>query len=109
MKRYKLVGSYSSAEPSYTETDRSYTAVVPMITSESLLKYGLCNVMSKLHSNGIMPSEDGIDFLCLATLVYLADIRISREMHSQDSWTREITISLPVGVEGSIVEVGPIL
>lgn len=26
-------------------------------------------------------------------LVYLADTRISREIHSQDSWTREITIS----------------
>lgn len=33
MKRYKLVGSYSSVEPSFTETDRLYTCVVPMITS----------------------------------------------------------------------------
>ncbi|MBO5322568.1 MAG: hypothetical protein J6A88_00490 [Oscillospiraceae bacterium] len=96
MKRYKLVGSYSTVEPSYTENEHLYTTVVPMITRESMLKYGLGNVMSKLHANGIVPSEDGIDFLCLATLVYLADTRISREIHSQDSWTREITISLPV-------------
>lgn len=96
MKRYKLVGSYSSAEPSYTEISCLYTAVVPMMTSENELKYGLGSVIGKLLANGITPSEDGIDFLCLATLVYLADTRISRENHSQDSWTREITISLPV-------------
>ena len=96
MKRYKLVGSYLSVEPSYTDTERLYTCVVPMITSDSILKYGLGSIMGKLLAHGITPSEDGIDFLCLATLVYLADTRISRENHSQDSWTREITISLPV-------------
>ena len=96
MKRYKLVGSYLSVEPSYTDTERLYTCVVPMITSDSILKYGLGSIMGKLLAHGITPSEDGIDFLCLATLVYLADTRISREIHSQDSWTREITISLPV-------------
>lgn len=96
MKRYKLVGSYSTVGPSSTETDRLYTYVVPMINSESVLKYGLGSVIEKLLANGIIPSEDGIDFLCLATLVYLADTKISREIHSQDSWSREITISLPV-------------
>ncbi|MBQ3258629.1 MAG: hypothetical protein IJA67_14655 [Oscillospiraceae bacterium] len=96
MKRYKLVGSYSLEDPSHTESDRMYTTVVPMITNENELKYGLGNVMNKLHRYGITPSEDGIDLLCLATLVYLADTRISRVNHSQDSWTREITISLPV-------------
>lgn len=37
-----------------------------------------------------------MDLLCLATLVYLADTRISRVVHSQNSWTREIEIELPV-------------
>jgi 7-cyano-7-deazaguanine synthase in queuosine biosynthesis len=44
----------------------------------------------------LYPSEDGLDVLCLATLVYLADTRISRTKHSQDGWTREINITLPV-------------
>ena len=96
MKKYTIVGSYSAVELSYTETDLSYTSVIPMVTRENRLKHGLGRGISKLLDKGIIPSEDGIDFLCLATLVYLADTRISREMHSQDSWTREISISLPV-------------
>lgn len=96
MKKYTIGGSYSTTELSYTETDLSYTVVVPLVTHENKLKHGLGGVMSKLHFKGIIPSEDGIDFLCLAVLVYLADTQISREIHSQDSWTREIAISLPV-------------
>lgn len=96
MKKYIMVGSYSKTELTYTETDSSYTIIIPLISCENRLKYGLDRIINKLTGQGIIPSEDGIDFLCLATLVYLADIRISRELHSQDSWTREITISLPV-------------
>jgi len=96
MKKYTIVGSYSAVELSQTETELSCTVVVPLVTHENILKYGLGGAISKLCIKGITPSEDGIDFLCLAALVYLADTRISREMHSQDSWTREIAISLPV-------------
>lgn len=96
MKKYTMVASYSVAELSHTETDLSYTFVVPMVTRENILKHGLGRVIRKLLDKGIIPTEDGIDFLCLATLIYLADTRISRELHSQDSWTREISISLPV-------------
>lgn len=96
MKRCKLIGNYSAIAPYNTETNHMYTADIPMLNNENELKYGLGNILNKLSGKGITPSEDGIDFLCLATLVYLADTRISREAHSQDSWTREITISLPV-------------
>lgn len=96
MKKYTIVGSYSAVESSYTETDLSCTVVVPLVTRENILKYGLGRAIRKLLIKGIIPSEDGIDLLCLATLIYLADTRISRVMHSQDSWTREIAISLPV-------------
>ena len=96
MKKYTIVGSYSVAELSHTETDLSCTVIIPLVTRDNILKYGLGGVISKLSAKGIIPSEDGIDFLCFATLVYLADIRISRAIHSQDSWTREIAISLPV-------------
>lgn len=96
MKKYTIVGSYSAVELSHTETDLSCTVVVPLVTCENKLKHGLDGVINKLLVKGIIPSEDGIDFLCFAILVYLADTRISRELHSQDSWTREIAISLPV-------------
>lgn len=96
MKKYAIVGSYSAVELSHTETDLSCTVIIPLVTRDNILNHGLSGVISKLLAKGIIPSEDGIDFLCFATLIYLADIRISRVMHSQDSWTREIAISLPV-------------
>jgi 7-cyano-7-deazaguanine synthase in queuosine biosynthesis len=58
--------------------------------------------------NGIEPTEAGLDILCLATAVYLADTRISRELHSQGSWTREIYIELPVGDLMKFCEAKPI-
>lgn len=96
MKKYIIIGSYSVTEVSTIKTDLSCTVVVPLVAHENTLKYGLGQAINKLLIKGIIPSEDGIDFLCLATLIYLADTRISRELHSQDSWTREIAISLPV-------------
>lgn len=57
---------------------------------------GIGHALKKLKENGIYPTEDGIDILSLAALIYLADTRISRSLHSQDSWTREVAIKIPV-------------
>ena len=43
-----------------------------------------------------MPTEIGLDLLVLAAMVYAADTRISRHSESQDGWTREIRLVVPV-------------
>lgn len=96
MKRYKLILSYDEFELITTSTDDVEKVVVPMRHREGKLLYGIDNVQQKMLQNGLAPTEQGLDLLCLATAVYLADTRISRELHSQDSWTREIYIELPV-------------
>ena len=45
---------------------------------------------------GIHPSDRAIDLAILAATVTAADTRISRATESQDSWTREIDLYVPV-------------
>lgn len=96
MNRFKLIGSYDeSSIRTINEMDLEIVHI-PLVTEQKTLKYGIGKVVDKMLENGICPTEKGIDVMVLATLVYLADTRISRTKNSQDSWTREITIQLPV-------------
>lgn len=96
MNRFRLIGSYDESSIR-TINERDLEIVhIPLITEQKTLKYGIGKVVDKMLENGICPTEKGIDVMVLATLVYLADTRISRTKNSQDSWTREITIQLPV-------------
>ncbi|WP_312812968.1 Qat anti-phage system QueC-like protein QatC [Sedimentibacter sp.] len=96
MNRFKLIGKYDSTDlTSFFDGDLEIVNV-PLITEKGMLCYGIGNVIEKMLDNKICPTEDGIDIMVFATLVYLADTRISRSIHSQDSWTREIEIQLPV-------------
>lgn len=96
MNRFKLIGKYDVTDlTTFFEGDLEIVNV-PLITEKGILCYGVSNVLEKMLDNNICPTEDGIDIMFFATLVYLADTRISRSIHSQDSWTREIEIQLPV-------------
>lgn len=96
MKRFKLIGTYEDAKTiTYLENDLEIV-YVPLVTKQGYFCYGIGKVTEKMLTYGICPTERGIDIIALATLVYLADTRISRPLHSQDSWTREITIQFPV-------------
>ena len=96
MNRFKLIGKYDSKDlTSFFDEDLEIVNV-PLITKKGMLCYGIGEIIKKMLDNKICPTEEGIDIMVLATLVYLADTRISRSIHSQDSWTREIEIQLPV-------------
>lgn len=68
---------------------------VPML-SNGELNYGLSHIKKKLYEENVYPSEIGFDIMSLATMVYMADTRIERVVHGQDSWTREIELEIPV-------------
>ena len=76
MNNYSLVGNFDSE--AFHESVSVNKIQVPFLDTNSLLRYGIGNSLKKLQSNGIFPTEDGLDILCLAGLVYLADTRISR-------------------------------
>ena len=95
MSKYYLKANYDIQALKYYKDEDTIVVDVPML-SNGKLKYGLEHVKTKLYSHKIFPSEIGFDIVTLATMVYLADTRIKRTIHGQDSWTREILIQLPV-------------
>lgn len=95
MNRYKLRANYEIKNIDSRKVNGTVIVDVPML-SNSELNYGLSHVKGKLYKEDIYPTEIGFDIMSLATMVYLADTRIERAIHGQDSWTREIEIELPV-------------
>jgi hypothetical protein len=53
-------------------------------------------IIRNLGRLGVHPSEVGVDVLVLAAMVHAADTRINRVQTSQDAWTRELGICVPV-------------
>ena len=96
MSKYKLIGDYSIHNVSAEKKNDAVTARIPFTRENGTMQHGLDTVLRTLNNNEISPSEDGFDILTLAALVYLADTRISRIRHAEDSWTREISLELPV-------------
>ena len=96
MKRYIITGNYSSDEVA-SETYENHNEIsIPLLQEDILDAFGINHVLGILKNLNIYPNDRVYDLLVLALLVYLADTRISRELHAQDSWTREIYIKLPV-------------
>jgi 7-cyano-7-deazaguanine synthase in queuosine biosynthesis len=59
-------------------------------------KFGLDQIVEQLARCGLRPSNTGMDLLILAVAVQIADTRISRSRNAEDSWTREIDLTVPV-------------
>jgi hypothetical protein len=96
MSKYYITCDYPIHTATSKKTDQAIRVCVPFISEGGFLLYGINHALSDLKEHGIYPSEDGFDILVLAALVYLADTRISRIRHAEDSWTRELSIELPV-------------
>ena len=60
------------------------------------LKCGAGSLIADLQKKHLYPTENAIDLLLLAMMVFAADTFIERESSSQDGWTREIKVTLPV-------------
>ena len=67
-----------------------------LVAGERSLDHGIGGALTSLKKIGVFPSEIGVDLLVLAAHVHAADTRISRAEQSQDSWTREIRLVVPV-------------
>jgi len=64
--------------------------------SKRRFEHGIGRALDDLAKLGVYPSEIGLDLLVLAAHVHAADTRISRTTESQDTWTREIRLVVPV-------------
>ena len=66
------------------------------IDGKKRLGFGLGQIVDALKNRGLYPSDEAIDLAILAGAVTAADTRINRDSESQDSWTREIDLYIPV-------------
>ena len=97
MKRQFLAGRFGPDDvmeiPS--AADEQVTQL-QLVAGEKSLDHGIGGALTSLKGLGVFPSEIGLDLLVVAALVHAADTRISRAEQSQDSWTREIRLVVPV-------------
>lgn len=67
-----------------------------LLASNKLLDHGIGGALTDLKAKNIYPSEIGLDLLVTAAHIHAADTRISRATESDDAWTREIRLVVPV-------------
>ncbi|WP_051572050.1 Qat anti-phage system QueC-like protein QatC [Ruminiclostridium cellobioparum] len=100
MYRYHLCASFykdlNVAEFEERTEESMINAKLPMLTSSGNFRFGLQTTINELRKHNIYPSESGYDAIIIGLMVYIADMKISRKKQSQDSWTREIILSIPV-------------
>jgi hypothetical protein len=110
MKRQLLAGRFGPDDqldiPVGRDEQRTY---LQLVAGEKSLDHGIAGALISLKNLGITPSEIGVDLLVLAAHVHAADTRISRAEQSQDSWTREIRLVVPVSDPPRWIATAPIL
>lgn len=98
--RYHLVASFdpdaSTTNTLYDQRVDTITARIPFLDFGGRFRYGLQTAIDEYHKMGIHPSEAGFDAITLGMMVYIADMKVSRLHQSQDCWTRELRLTVPV-------------
>lgn len=72
------------------------TTELSFVDGNRRLGFGIGQAMDQLREFGLRPSEIAVDLVLLAAALTAADTRISRVDDSQDHWTREIDLHIPV-------------
>ena len=93
MSKYTIAGAFGADDHCKC---KNIASVINFLNNDGRLAYGIEDVLHVLYSYNIQPTEIGIDVLIVAAMVYAADTRISRKDTSQDNWTREIHLVIPV-------------
>lgn len=97
MKRHLVAGRFGPGDRTAIPhaADEQVTRL-ELVAGEKSLDHGIGGALTSLKGLGVFPSEVGVDLLIVAAHVHAADTRISRAEQSQDSWTREIRLVVPV-------------
>src|SRR5260370_10084321 len=98
MRRHSFIARLGPADTASVNVQRTGSIIteIRFIDGRRRLAFGLGQMMDQLIDRGVIPSEGAIDLAVLAATVTAADTRVSRAIDSQDSWTREIDLHVPV-------------
>jgi 7-cyano-7-deazaguanine synthase in queuosine biosynthesis len=98
MKRHHVIIRLGK-EDKFTVKPADKSAVVSLVPAAGNMddwEFGLDNLLGAARCRKLSPPEVAFDLALLAVTVMGADTRISRSEYSQDGWTREISLYLPV-------------
>ncbi len=98
MKTHSLICRLGGTDNQVVQLERpgSIATVIQFIEGDKRLSFGIDQALVQLANLGMAPSETSIDLAIVAALVTAADTRISRLNNSQNAWTREIDLYIPV-------------
>jgi hypothetical protein len=74
----------------------SQVTTIDCVSGDKSFDFGLGMALDQLNEMGITPTERAFDLMMLASLIFAADTRVNRSSESQDGWTREVDLYLPV-------------
>jgi hypothetical protein len=108
MREHVIIGRFGPGDRVVIPTAIGEVATkLNLVASDRALGYGIGQALSDLRKLRLVPTEVALDLLVLAAHVHAADTRISRATESQDSWTREIRLVVPVNDPAQWVRAAP--
>ena len=96
MRRHVLIGRFGAADKAAVPVAADEVESELDLMAGKRLDHGIGHALDDLKKLNLAPSEIGVDLLVVAAHVHAADTRISRKTESQDAWTREIRLVVPV-------------
>lgn len=97
MKKHLLAGRFGLQDNlSISSDENEVLTEIPLVSGNKLLANGLQDALDELKRLNVFPTEIGVDLAILAAHVHAADTRVSRSSESQDTWTREFRLLVPV-------------
>jgi hypothetical protein len=97
MSRHVIIGRLGSDDKVAVPVGTGEVATqLRFVKAEKRLDFGIGRALDDLAKLKIFPTETGVDLMVLAAHVHAADTRLSRDTESQDNWTREIRLVVPV-------------
>jgi hypothetical protein len=97
MRRHVIIGRFGTEDRTSVPTAKGeIESRLEFVAPNNRLQHGIGDALHDLASLGIYPSEMGVDLFVIAAHVHAADTRISRRTESQDAWTRELRLVVPV-------------
>ena len=96
MRRHVIAGRFGKADVVAipTASDERITPV-DLLAGKSLA-HGVGRALRDMADLNLGPSEAAVDLMLVAAHVHAADTRIARASESQDGWSREMRIVVPV-------------
>jgi hypothetical protein len=98
MTRHLVQGHYGAADRANLAAagaDEKQTRF-DLVAYDKVLDFGIGAALTDLKAKKVFPNEIALDLVVTAAQVYAADTRISRATESEDAWTREIRVVIPV-------------